>query len=392
MGLDENRLQITTLGRFEVRRGKELISREDQRLSKRWRLFQLLLSFKGQSISPDSIYKHLALEESVNPSEALKSLVFQLRKTLKGKKSGESCDKYIICSGGSYRFNEKSDYWLDAEEFETLCKEAREKGSVSPSEAIELYRRALSLYRGNYLDEVSNAHWTIYLKKHYRELFLEAMLETNELLRKAGMYKEAWELCEGALRIVPLDEKLHTISLQSLIDSNKLGLALIQYEEASSLFKENNLNIPGELQQLGKTLKNRMDVDQVPEDPMQKLNNYNKKSGAVLSGFDAFTVMYQVEKNRSERREKSGFLVYLDLRGDAPPEMWERVGSRFQATLIESLRKGDVVCRWSPQNFLALLLNVTAEDIEKIVARLREKMPPDWEQFNLDIESRLQRI
>ncbi len=392
MGADKNTLQISTLGRFEVKRGGKRISPEDQRLGKRWRLFQVLITFKGQSLSSDQVFKYLSLEESVNPAEALKSLVFQLRKTLKGKNPDENYEKYIICSGGNYRFNEDSDYWLDSEDFETLCKKARSKVQVSSSEAIALYQKALSLYRGNFLEEVPNSYWAIYAKKHFRDLFLEAMLEANELMRQAGMHKEAWELCETGLRIVPLEEKLHIMSLQSLVDSNKLGLALIQYEEASSLFRENDLAVPGDLKKMGEALKNSLIRDNPSQEFMRKLKNYEKGDGPVLSGLEAFSVIYQVEKNRSERRNKPGFLVYLDLRGHVPPEVWESVGKQFEQTLLASLRKGDVVCKWGPQNFLALLLNVTSEDIERIIRRLRAKFPPDWEKFEIDLENRLQKI
>lgn len=392
MGMDKNTLQISTLGRFEVKIGGKRISPQDQRLSKRWRLFQVLITFKGQSLSPDQIFKYLSLEESVNPPEALKSLVFQLRKALKGKNSEGNGENYIICSGGTYRFNEDSNYWLDAEEFEILCKKARSKVDSSISEAISLYQEALSLYRGNFLEEVPNAYWAIYAKKHFRDLYLEIMLEANELMMKMEMHKEAWELCEQGLRIVPLEEKLHTMSLQSLLASNKLGLALIQYEEASSLFRENNLSIPGDLKKMGETLKSRLNQDSPSEELIRKLNNYRMGNRPVMSGLEAFSVLYQVEKNRSERRKKPGFLLYLDLRGNAPPEAWERVGKQFEQTLLESLRKGDVICKWGPNNFLALLLNVTPEEIESIMVRLREKSPLDWEKFEIDLENRLQKI
>ncbi len=392
MGIDKKTLQISTLGRFEVKRGGQKISPKDQRLGKRWRLFQVLITFKGQSLSPDQIFKYLSLEESVNPSEALKSLVFQLRKALKGINPGENREQYIICSGGTYRFNEDSNYWLDAEEFEILCKKASSRVDSSISEAISLYQKALSLYRGNFLEEVPKAYWAIYAKKHFRDLFLEIMLEANELMQNAGMHKEAWELCETGLRIVPLEEKLHTMSLKSLVDSNKLGLALIQYEEASSLFRENDLSIPKDLKKIGETLKNKLTRDNPSEEFLRKLNNHNKGNGPVVSGLEAFSVIYQVEKNRSERRKKPGFLVYLDLRGNAPPEEWERVGKQFEQTLLGSLRKGDVICKWGPHNFLTLLLNVSPEDIERIMGRLREKIPPEWKQFELDIERRLQKI
>ncbi len=146
--IDKNTLQVFSLGRFEVRRGGQPISQEEQRLNKRWRLFQILITYKGQALSSEQMYKYFSLEESVNPSEALKSLVFYLRRSLekdKGKiKNGE---QYIICSQGRYLFNEKSHYWLDAEVFENLCKKGRQVAEESAAVAIDMHLEALSLYR-----------------------------------------------------------------------------------------------------------------------------------------------------------------------------------------------------------------------------------------------------
>ncbi len=392
MKVNKNTLKIRTLGRFEVKRGEIMISSEDQRLSKRWRLFQLLITYKGQTLPTDQIFNYLGLEESVNPGEALKSLVFQLRKTLKGKIPNEPSENYIICSAGNYRFNESSDYWLDIEEFEELIKKAQSLADDSTKEAISYYQKALSLYQGNFLAEVPNSFWASSKKKKYREMFLEAMLEANNLMRKMGLYKEAWELCEDGLRIVPLEEQLHTLSLQSLIDSNKTGLALIQYEEAALLFRENNLDLPPELKKMGETLKNKLGLDPQTGDLLNRLKSFGKGNGAVISELETFSTIYQIEKNRTERAEKPGFLVFLDLKGNLPPGAGGIVSQEFQKILMKTLRKGDVICKWGDQNFLALLNNTNQTDIEAIIGRLRERIPPDWKKFDLNIESKLQKI
>lgn len=387
-----NSLQIKTLGRFEVKRGDQMISPIDQRLSKRWRLFQLLISYKGQTLPTENIYQYLDLEESVNPGEALKSLVFHLRKSLNGKKSEHINEDYVICSGGTYRFNEDSDYWLDAEEFENLYKKTRSVADESIEEAISIFQKAMALYKGNYLAEVPNSYWASSKKKRYRELFLEGLLEANNLMRQAGMYKEAWELCEQGLRIVPLEEKLHVLSLQSLIDSNKISLALIQYQEAAQLFKGNNLDVPSELRKLGESLKSKLGAGLPTGDFLNRLKDYGKGNGAIVSEMDTFSVIYQLEKNRNERRNKPGFLISLDLKGNLPPEIGEQVHQKFQNILKSSLRKGDVICKGAEKNYLALIINATQPEIEGIIGRLRKKIPADWEEMQFSIESRAQKL
>lgn len=391
-GKRDKTLQIYTLGPFEVRRGKEIISRAEQRLNKRWRFFQILITYKGKALSSEQMYKYLNLEESVNPPEALKSLAFYLRNSLKSGLVSPSDEQYIISSQGRYIFNENSDYWLDAEEFEALCIKASTLAWDSEEKAIEIYKKALSLYRGNYLGDVPHSHWTIPLRNHYRELYLRAMLAANDLLRKAGRYEEAWELCEGGLRIVPLEEKLHTSSLEALIDAGKHGLALVQFDEATALFRENGLNIPTEMKIIGDRLKQSNKIPGDPENMLGQLQGRRKFDGAFESCVETFSAIYELEKARSERGESSGYLISLDLNGTCTEADVKRVGQALRKTLKTSLRKGDVICGWSPRKFLALLQNVSSEEIEKIIKRVEQKASGEITECPLEIQSNWQKI
>jgi len=387
--IDRNTLQVFSLGRFEVRRGGQLISRENQRINKRWRLFQILITFKGQPLSSEQLYKYLSLEESVNPSEALKSLVFYLRKSLGNDETGE---KYILCSQGRYFFNEKSKYWLDAEEFENLCKKARQVSEESAKMAIDLYLEALSLYRGNFLADVPRAYWAISTRNHFRELYLRAMLEANELLREEARFEEAWGLCEAALRIVPLEEKLHTSSLKALIDGGKAGLALVHYDEAASLYKENGLDVPANLKKLGESLKKENITPGDPEEILEKLNLNKRDEGAFESDLESFSLIYELEKSRSERRQKPAYLLNLTLNGESPVSEVDRVGDKLKKLLKKNLRKGDVFCNWSPRIFLAILLNVPLGEIDKIMERIRNNVSQECPDTELEFKFRWKKI
>ncbi len=391
--MDKNTLQVFSLGRFEVKRGGQAISREDQRLNKRWRLFQVLITYKGQALSSEQMYKYLSLEESVNPSEALKSLVFYLRRSLgKDKTKVKNGEQYINCSQGRYLFNEKSHYWLDAEVFETLCKKGRQVAEESTEIAIDIYLEALSLYRGNYLGDVPHAYWAIPARNHYRELYLRAMLEANELLRKEARYQEAWELCEKGLRIVPLEEKLHTSSLKALIDGGKAGLALIQYQEAASLYKENGLDVPATLKGLGESLKKESKKPENPEEILQKLQARSREEGAFESSLENFSLIYELEKSRSERRQNPGYLVYLNLNGECADSEVEQIGKSLKNSLKKNLRKGDVFCNWGLRNFMAILTNVPPGEIGKIMERIKKNVTPEFVDTEMEFEHRWNEI
>jgi len=387
---DNNTLKILTLGRFEVRRRGEIIYRHEERINKRWRFFQVLLTYKDQPLSAEQLYRYLQLEDSVNPQEALKALAFYLRQSLKGS---EDCkEKYIIGSRGRYTFNENSDYWLDGEEFENLLQQAVITDERSLEERILLYRKALALYRGNYLAEIPRAYWAMSKKNHFRELYLRAIIEASELLQMMGEFGESWNLCEAGLRIIPLEEKLHISSLKALIASKRMGLALVQFEEASSLFRDNGLDIPPGLRQVGETLKRKGNLPVFAQKVYRDISRRKQEKGAFESNMEMFSVIYRLEKARNERGGKPSFLLQVQIRDNGFPEQVEKAILGVRRSLKKGLRKGDIFCKSSSRVFLAIIFEIAPEEIPRILERIKKEFYSDSEEDTRLIKTRWRQI
>ncbi|NLC11136.1 MAG: hypothetical protein GX767_02655, partial [Firmicutes bacterium] len=121
--LQQERLEIYTLGRFLVKRDNKVIS-ECWRTSKPWLLFKYFLTHRGKNILPESALENLwPQQQYTDPRRAFRSLVFRLRNLLSPNCSS-FFDSYISFSHGCYHWNTELDYWFDAEEFEHLCQKA----------------------------------------------------------------------------------------------------------------------------------------------------------------------------------------------------------------------------------------------------------------------------
>lgn len=181
-GDSKNLLEIYTLGQFSVLRNGLLLSAASGRLSKAWELLLYLITNRQKLTPLETIHEILWPDEDcADPKKNIKNLVHRLRKTIDVE--GESA---IIYSQGCYRWNTGIPYWLDAEVFESLCQEGLSLSGSEPAEAVSLYKKALSLYRGDYLPEFSGESWVVPARRYFHQLFVSSVLDLLNLYKEAG--------------------------------------------------------------------------------------------------------------------------------------------------------------------------------------------------------------
>lgn len=235
-------LHIHTLGKFYVKNSRGDVISDQQRSSKKWLLFQLLFTFRNDNLSLEKIYEYINLNESVNPQEALKVLVYNLRQSLKNERSDAGPGEYISCKKGLYYFNTSSNYWFDGEQFEALYENGSSLVDAHPEKTLSIFRRALALYRGDYLMEIDPEAWVLPTRNYYRKFYLAMINNTCNLLIAREEYNSAINLCLEGLKINPYEEKLHEIIIKSYCKTEQFNLARIHYEDMCNLYRKNNLN------------------------------------------------------------------------------------------------------------------------------------------------------
>src|SRR6056297_36014 len=114
-------LSISTLGNFKVFIDNEKINTPREKFSKRWKLFQYLITFRNREVAREELIMNLDLNNNQDPEGSLSALVYRLRNLLEQENKDF---KYIRTRGSAYTFNTEADYWLDVEEFEKLCHKA----------------------------------------------------------------------------------------------------------------------------------------------------------------------------------------------------------------------------------------------------------------------------
>jgi len=117
----------------------------------------------------------------------------------------------VLYEDGIYRFNPELKYWLDVEEFEGLLDRAER---MEDREAkVELLKRAVELYRGDYLEEFGS-EWCALERENLRTRFITAMIELADLLMEMGDLDGALHYYNRTLAYDPLQEIVYRRAME----------------------------------------------------------------------------------------------------------------------------------------------------------------------------------
>ncbi len=227
------RLRVQLLGGFCVWRGRvEVTAREWRRVLAR-ELFELLASHPGRWFQREEIMEHLRPDS--NPDAAardFKAALNSLNRALEPDRPPERPFSYIERDGASYRLRLDGDIWIDAQAFEAAAREALQLSADGPADAVlEAYRRAWSLYGGDYLSDATAHDWAALPRDRLSELFLLVGEGLALSLLDAGQAVEALQICRRVVAQDPCREEAYRLMMRIHAEQGETSLALRAYEQ-----------------------------------------------------------------------------------------------------------------------------------------------------------------
>jgi LuxR family maltose regulon positive regulatory protein len=141
----------------------------------------------------------------------------------------------IVVKEGLYRLGDVR-YWFDVEEFESLVMRAR---LLPPHDwqAEDLWRRALALYRGDFLPEVERI-WCIPKREALREMYIEALIAMGRCHETRRDFDGAVDWYRRALEADELREDIHCRIMRCYVETAQRSKALAQYRRCEEILKE----------------------------------------------------------------------------------------------------------------------------------------------------------
>jgi LuxR family maltose regulon positive regulatory protein len=141
----------------------------------------------------------------------------------------------IVMKEGLYRLGDVK-YWFDVEEFESLVTRAR---LLPPHDwqAEDLWRRALALYRGDFLPEVERI-WCVPKREALREMYIEALVAMGRCHETRRDFDGAVDWYRRALEADELREDIHCRIMRCYLETAQRSKALAQYRHCEEILKE----------------------------------------------------------------------------------------------------------------------------------------------------------
>ena len=336
-------------------------------------------------------------DKSDNPAGALKNLMYRVRNIMK-KEWGEL--DFILTGRGTYSWNPEVPVWIDAEEFERLCRQAKAWGSCE--EKIEGLLQAVKLYRGPFLPKLSGEYWAASLSTYYHSLYLTSVKDLAALLEENSRFEEMGAVCQKAIQLDALDEELHCCFIKALIGQNKQNLALEHYQKTVDLLYDNlGVRPSRELREVYEELLKQKHSQELDLGNIQdELKSEDDGSGAFLCEYGVFKKSYHLEQRRASRL---GLPVYISLitvypsidvqeDSEAYLKLINTGMSVMETVLISSLRNGDVISRYSGNQFIVMLPNCQYDSSQMIMKRIQDKFYTRDKKLKVKIQYSLDEI
>ena len=393
-------LVIYTFGSFRVMKNGENISSISGRSKKMWDLFKFFITMHGKKLSVLDCYEAIWSEEdrSSNPSGALQNLIYRLRMTI-GDSNCNDSSSFIGYLDNSYFWNCESSYWLDSQEFEELIQEAQILKNEKPDKAIELYKKAIDLYQGEYLPEFVYNSWVEVSRNRYSRIFSECGKTLVDLLKKAKRYSEILNLCEKVFSFDALNDIFHALYIDTLIEMGKTIQAQNHYRYITMLFYRKMGISPTEIiKEAYSKIKeysglNHSTLEQVQEELCETTAEITETgTGALFCDIEAFRTIYrlacrQISKTGSQAMQ---FLCLATITNKVMFNLLKMDIQEAMDTLIKIsehvFSTADIISKWSENQLVFLATCVSTENKEATLQSLEKAFYQRNSNENIDIK------
>lgn len=367
-------VSVSLLGGFALEVDGASLTDDINRSLKLWSVLAYLTLHRERAV-PQSEFIELFWpdDHSSNPVNALKTLLYRIRAMLEPLFGQEI--QPILSQRGAYIWNPAVGCTLDIDRFEELCRLGGDTQRTA-EDRMTSYREAVELYKGDLLPKLSHQMWLVPMAVRYHTAYIAAVKDFAVLLDEAALYEEMHEVCARASDLDNLDEGLHTLIVRALLRQGKDAAALEHYEKATDLLYRNLGVRPSE--ELRSLYKEIMATEKTLETDlgviMNDLREAAARPGAFVCEYGFFKEASRLEVRRAIR---SGTCVHLCLITVSLPDggmpqlkVLSNTMDQLLDVLVNNLRRGDVVSKFSGAQYVIMLPAANYEDSNMVMDRV----------------------
>lgn len=332
-------LKVRLFGGFSASYGEIPVSFGRNTTTKAMKLLQILLYHGDTGISRDKLLDELyGREELADAANNLRVTAHRLKKIIVD--AGLPSHDYINIKKGIYRWDAPMPTEVDAHQFKVLSKDVQT--CTDKVKKLALLKKICLMYRGEFLPELSGDEW--------QSVRIDCYMALNRYKDAVQEYENTAKLFFEELGILPSEHMMQ------------------QFEQMSS-----RLNYKP--QELG-DIKERLKEDDI-------------RGGAFYCSLPSFRDSYRLVSRIIERNGQSVYLMLCSITNGKgmpmdKPDKLEVLSGELQNTIQQCLRKGDSFTKYSPSQFLILLVGTNKENCSMIFDRIQRYFSREhksWKQY-----------
>lgn len=379
-------LRIGMFGRTTITYGKKPIPFGKKGITKVQRLLMIMCYNGSKGIARNELLEDLfGREEVLDAANNLRVTAHRLEKRM--KEAGLPKYDYIKVEDGIYSFSCPMEVEVDALIFKDLVAQAEE--TSDDEKRSELLLQACELYRGEFLEDFSEAEWVLLESAYFKRLYEESMAWLCEYLKKKEEYEEILRLCTLACKIYPFDE-WQAVKIDCYIAQNRFQEAYREYKSTEKLLLE-ELGVPPSQRMLKQldAIREHIRVSPVLIHEVKdklRLEEEGEVEGAYYCSLPSFRDEYCFACRIMERNDIDLYLMMCTITNAKgyPQEddgILGVVSKKLHSAIKESLRRCDTFTRFSSSQFLILLVGTEGESCEGIFNRIANRFSKDDKEF-----------
>jgi DNA-binding SARP family transcriptional activator len=365
-------LSACMFGRFRMTYGDSPLS-FGRSMTKVQKLLLILLYSGEEGIARNKLLEDLyGREDVLDAANNLRVTSHRLKKMLKD--AGLPEYDYVTAKNGIYYWTAPMETQVDALQFEELVTQANQE----PDEGvcICLLKQACEMYSGEFLQELSGEEWVLMESLRYKSLYTESLLHICSYLKECKEYEEILRICSPACEMYPFDE-WQSIRMECYIAMKRYKDAFKEYENTEKLFFEELGISPSEkmmaqLKSMGEWVSGE---PRIISKIKENLKEDEGEEGAFYCSLPSFRDEYRFVCRVMERSGQSMYLMLctvMDEKGYPmeDKEKLEDMSEELYFAIRYSLRRCDSFTRYSPAQFLLLLVGTNMENCSLVSGRI----------------------
>lgn len=366
-------LTVSTLGRFHMMLDGKVLKEKDIDDRDELRLLLFLILNRKKRLMDVQLSIALWNQDAFSSSRTIEEIFNSLQTKLKNK-FGDVI--FVIHKNNIYKWNDEIKVNFDGEQFGKLVTEALSECDLQS--AIEMYERALTFYKGDFMSEYIDTSWISIRNSFYHNLFVSAVRGLAEYYCITEQYEEIEELCHSALLIENSDDLLYGYLIKAYVRKGSISLAMECYEQAKIVMEQKmKIKTSGILDKVYKEFIVTNKDETSKEISMEYIEALeNQDIGVFECSYPIFREMYKIEVTESIRykRESQVLLVKVE---EFDENLYPNAITDLEQAIRESLREGDVISTFKKNQYIILLSRCNYEQSMLVANRILSRLYND---------------